>query len=252
MKKLLEEVSNEEAKKITLTLYIFNALFFTLFMLVRTSEMRVFEIGFFFELIFIIGIIRFYTRALKNKNYALWGFTLVMSIYIILRILHFTFINYNLLVLYIAFLAGVFLISLSYLMSSPLYFPRIQWWEYDFRYRGELKALASYMGEDVEVRLADLRRGCASILAFEHMDLGKEISIKVPFGKSEYFIKGRLKTAREDIPGRPIRYGIIIKFASPEQRKAHLELKKIWKLHKKANIRRKFADFKEASDRSGL
>lgn len=252
MKKLLENESSEEKRRTLLTLYMFNALFFTLFLLVRTTEMRIFEIGFFFEFAFIVAVIRFYSRALKNKNYALWGLTGVISLYLLLRILHFTFINYNLLVLYIAFMTGVFLLGLSYFMSSPLYFPRIQWWEYDFRYRGELKATTTYAEKEIEVRLADLRRNCASILAFEKMQLGKEIKIEIPFGQNTYIVKGNLKTAREDIPGRPIRYGISLAFANETERKSHLELKKIWKLHKKANIRRKFSDFKEANESFGL
>lgn len=252
MKKLLENETIEDRRKSNLILYIFNTLLISLFIMARTAEMKVFEVSFFLELFFVVGVIRFYSRAHKNKNYALWGFTAVISLYLILRILHFTFIHYNILVLYIAFLAGIFLIINSYLMSSPLYFPRIQWWEYDFRYRGELKAIARYEQEEVEIRVADLRRHCISFLGFEKIQLGEKVSVEIPFGQNIYKVVGRLKTMREDIPGRPIRYGLLLQFENESDRKIHQELKKIWRLHKKANIRRKFADYKEASEVNGL
>jgi len=247
MKKLLENETRDEKRRSQLTLYIFNALLFTLFIMVRTTLMRVFEISFFIELVFIIGLIKFYSRAHRNKNYALWGFSAVMAIYLLLRILHFTFINYNILVLYVAFLASIFLCVNSYLLSSPLYFPRVQWWEYDFRYRGDLKADASILDKSFEVRVADLRRGCLSFLSFEKITLGEIVDVIIPFGENSYTVKGRLKTSREDIPGRPIRYGLVINLELENERKSLQQLQKMWKRYKKANIRRKFSDYKEAN-----
>lgn len=247
MKKLLEIETKDEKRRSQLTLYIFNTLFFTLFILVRTTLMRVFEFSFFVELIFVVAIMRFYARAHRNKNYALWGFSAVMGMYLILRILHFTFIHYDIFVLYIGFLAIVFLCINSYLLGSPLYFPRIQWWEYDFRYRGELKANGFRVDKKFEVRLADLRRNCMSFLSFEKIGLGETVSLDIPLGKHTYTAKGKLKTAREDIPGRPIRYGLVLQIDSEKEKKSLVDLKKMWKLHKSANIRRKFTDYKEAN-----
>jgi hypothetical protein len=135
----------------------------------------------------------------------------------------------------------------SYLLGSPLYFPRIQWWEYDFRYRGELKAKAFIDKGEFEIRVADLRRGCLSFLSFEKILLGDVVEIKVSFAGTEYAIKGRLKTLREDIPGRPIRYGISLILEEESERKSLQHLKKLWKKNKKAILRRKFSDYKEAN-----
>lgn len=252
MKKLLENETKEERRRSLLTLYILNALLLALFVMARSTEMKIFEIGAFLEMSFVIIVIRFYSRAHMNKNYALWGFTAVIAIYLMLRVLHFTFVNYDPLILNIAFLAGLFLMTNGYFMSSPLYFPRIQWWEYDFRYRGELSAVIRIDEDEYEGRVADLRRNCLSILSFEKFNLGQLLKIEIPFGQNVYKVQGILKTSREDIPGRPIRYGLALVFGAETDRKEHMELKRIWKLNKKANIRRKFADFKEARDSNGL
>ena len=247
MKMLLENETRDEKRRSQLTLYIFNTLLFTMFVLVRTSLMKVFEISFFIELIFVIALIRFYSRAHRNKNYALWGFSAVMAIYILLRILHFTFIDYNILVLYVGFLAAIFLSINSYLLGSPLYFPRVQWWEYDFRYRGDLKAKVKIEGNDFEVRVADLRRGCLSFLSFEKISLGEVVEVMISFGDTSYKVKGRLKTSREDIPGRPIRYGLVLNIETDKEKKALQELRKMWKHFKKANIRNKFLALQESN-----
>lgn len=243
MRKLLEIEFTDERRKSVLTLYTFLVLTLLLFGLIRVVEKSFFEISFFVEFIFIVGILRFYIRAHKNKNYALWGLTLVVALYLMINILHFTFVNYNIFILYIAFLSALFLAINTFVMSSPLYFPRFQWWEYDFRYRGELKADAAVGEVKIEVRVTDLRRDCMSILSFAHIRLGEDLLIEVPFGEKLFTIGGKLKTSREDIPGRPIRYGIKLFINSAQERKNYLELKKIWKLQKKANIRRKFSDY---------
>jgi hypothetical protein len=248
MRKLLEIEINDEIKKSMLTSYAFSFLTFALFLLTRISEKSFFEIGFFIELVFVVGVLRFYARAHRNRNYALWGVSLVISVYLLMNILHFTFVQYNIFILYIAFLAALFLGISSYVMSSPLYFPRVQWWEYDFRYRGDLKATANINDEAKEIRVEDLRRECISFLSFNKIRLGEKITIDIPFGDKLYTVNGQLKTAREDIPGRPIRYGLKLIVVDERDKKSVTELKKVWMMHKKANIRRKFADYKEANE----
>lgn len=252
MRKLQEIEFNDEVRKSLLTLYAFSVLTFSLFILTRFVERSFFEIGFFVELAFIIGLLRFYIRAQKNRNFAFWGLTLVTGVYLLMNILHFTFLEYNIFVLYIAFLAALFLGINSFIMSSPLYFPRIQWWEYDFRYRGDLKASAVINEEAQEVRVADLRRECISFLSFKSLKLGQEVKLEIPFGSKLFTMNGLIKTSREDIPGRPIRYGIKLVINNDSEKKNVSEFKKIWAMNKKAIIRRKFADYNEAKDSSEL
>jgi hypothetical protein len=245
MKKLLEDNSSDEVKKVQVIQYTLTILTFCMFILVRSQDLSFFKLSFYTELIFLFFTFRFYLKAHKNKNYAFWGLTIIIALYLIKNILQFTFIDYNIVVLYLAFLAGIFLLINSYIMSSPLYYPRIQWWEYDFRYRGELKGSLTSGDKNFDIRLADLRRDTLSILGFDQLKLRSEVSIDIPYGSDVYQIHGVVKTIREVIPGRPIRYGISLQIDSEADRKHQKNLMKMWSLHKKAAVRRKFADYKE-------
>jgi hypothetical protein len=248
MRKLLEIEIKDEVKKAKVMLYAVGLLTFSLFFLVRTIERSYFDMDFYVELICLIGLVRFYTRAQRNKNYAFWGFSFLIGLYLLKNILYFTFIDYNIFILYFAFMATLFLGVNSYVMSSPLYYPRLQWWEYDFRYRGELKGVCTFNGNDLEARVADLRRNCTSIQVFGNLPLGSRVKLEIPHNDKIYNFSGVVKTSREVIPGRPISYGLMIDNSIDETKTDLTELMKIWKLHKKANLRKKFSDIKASSN----
>lgn len=244
MKKLLEQENSEEYKKSVAIQYIFNLLTFSLFLLVRIHDQAIFEFDFYLELVILFFLLRFYRFSHRNRNYAFWGYTVMVSLYLLRHLLHFTFIDQNIFVLYLATLSGFFLLINCYVMSSPLYYPRIQWWEYDFRYRGDLKATVYHEGNDFDARMVDLRRECMSVLAFDKLSLGDQINIEIPYGNSKYLLLGEVKTIREDIMGRPLSFGINLVLKDQDSRKNYNELYKLWSMHKKVNIRRKFAELK--------
>ncbi len=245
MKKLLEIEFYDEIKKNYILVGFFSFLVMALFFITRIEEKEVFTIGFIIEFTFLIIILRFYGRALKNRNYAFWGLTAILGIYLLMNILQYSFIHYNVPVLYISLLASVFLGMNVYILSSPLYFPRIQWWEYDFRYRGDIKAKLIIAEESYDIRVADIRRDAISFFSFKQMRLNEEIHLEVPFGTKNFAVIGVLKTAREEIPGRPIRYGLKLIMNDDISRKKYIELRKYWGQQSRANIRRKFRDFQE-------
>lgn len=246
MRKLQEIRDREEFKRTLLTFYFTSILTVAMFVITRISEKSVFNLGFFIELGFLIVSLRFYLKAQVNKNYAFWGVVAALFIYIGMHLLHYTFIDHNILVIYLGMLALIFIFLNAYSLSSPLYYPRIQWWEYDFRYRGELKAKLKLETKESDVRLVDLRRQCISITAFDHLHLGEAYSVELQYGQRTFLLDAFLNTAREDIPGRPIRYGLKLNISSEERKRDYLELQKIWNMHKKANIRRKFANYHES------
>lgn len=245
MRKLLEIEFNDDYKKSLFVQYTISILVFALFLLTRSLERSFFELSFYLEAFLLFLVLKFYRQSHKEKNYAFWGLTLLLALYLIKHILHYTFIDYNIFVLYFSFLSGLFLFINSYIMSSPLYYPRIQWWEYDFRFSGELKATAKVEEETFEARLADLRRNAASVLSFKLLPVDSHIEVDIPYGEKNFHISGVVKTSRELIPGRPIHYGVILDEKTEAQKSTLLELKKIWKLHNTANLRRKFAARKE-------
>ncbi|MAZ49382.1 MAG: hypothetical protein CME65_12550 [Halobacteriovoraceae bacterium] len=245
MKKLVEDESSDDYKKSIVIQYIFNLLTFSLFLLVRIHNKAFFQFNFILEFVGLFLILRYYRHSQKNRNYAFWGYTILVSLYLFIHLLHFSFVDQNIIVLYLAILASLFLIINCLVMSSPLYYPRVQWWEYDFRYRGDLKATIKRAGDEFDARMVDLRREAISVLAFDQISLNQEITITVPYGNSTYELLGKVKTIREDIAGRPISYGVELILKEEKSKKSYLELLRLWSMHKKVNVRRKFSELKE-------
>lgn len=245
MRKLLEIEISDEVKKSHFIQFAVSLLTFALFLMVRATDKSYFNLNFYFECAAIFLLIKFYNRAQRNKNYAFWGFSLLIGIYIVQKLLYFTFVEYHIFIVYFAMLAGVFLFVNAYIMSSPLYYPRVPWWEYDFRYRAELKGEIHFGGKSYPLRLSDLRRNCASIAVFETLPLGSKLSFDIIFNEKTYHLKGTVKTLREVIPGRPITYGVVLEENTEAFRKELNLLKKLWKKKKSANLRRKFEFIKD-------
>lgn len=245
MRKLLEIEITDEVKKSHFIQFAVSLLTFALFLMVRTFEKSYFDLNFYFECAAIFLVIKFYNKAQRNKNYAFWGFSLLIALYIFQKLLYFTFVEYNIFIVYFSMLAGVFLFVNAYIMSSPLYYPRVPWWEYDFRYRAELKGKINFGGKTYPLRLSDLRRNCASIAVFETLPLGSRLSFEIIFNEKVYHLRGTVKTLREIIPGRPITYGVVLEESSESIRKELAQLKKLWQKKKSANLRQKFEFLKD-------
>lgn len=244
MRKILEIELADEVKKSQFIQFAVSLLTIALFLLVRTFEKSYFNLSFYFECAAILILVKFYNRAQRNKNYAFWGFSLAIGLYVIHKLIYFTFVDYQILIVYFSVLAGLFLFLNAFIMSSPLYYPRVPWWEYDFRYRAELKGEGHFSGLSFPLRLSDLRRNCASITVFETLPLGSKMSVDIIFNDKVYKLKGTIKTLREVIPGRPIIYGLVLDEKTEESKKELTELKKLWQKKKTANLRQKFSDLK--------
>ena len=184
----------------------------------------------------------------KQRNYSFWGISFLLGLYLLKVILKYTFIDYQIFILYFGFLAVLFLGINCYIMSSPLFFPRVQWWEYDFRYRGDLKSFIKIGDKIIESRVTDLRRDAACVESFEAIDLDSKIDLEVEHDGSIYMAPATVKTSKEIIKGRPIRYGIVFDLKNEEFRSSYQTLKKLWAKNKKVKIRRKFGELKEINE----
>lgn len=244
MRKLLEIELADEVKKSQFIQFAVSLLTIALFLLVRTFEKSYFNLSFYFECAAILILLKYYNKAQRNKNYAFWGFSIAIGLYVVHKLIYFTFFEYQILIVYFSMLAGLFLLLNAFIMSSPLYYPRVPWWEYDFRYRAELKGEGHFSGLSFPLRLSDLRRGSASLAIFETLPLGGKMKIDIIFNEKVYKLNGTIKTLREVIPGRPIVYGIVLEQKSPEARAELIELKKLWNKKKSANLRQKFQEMK--------
>lgn len=160
---------------------------------------------------------RSYIRTIKNLYYTYWTFSIAFGVL-------------NFLLFWSAFFSRhsegsyFYLLSIilnaigSYMVFSPIFYPRVSWWEYDFRYREDLKAYTETDNYCFECRISDIRREAACLVAFEDMDLGQEILCKLKLDNGSVEIKGRVLSKREYLIGRGFTYGI--KFVLEENKAA--------------------------------
>jgi hypothetical protein len=245
MKKIFEIDINEDFKRAIISQYFLMIFTFLLSIVIHTHEKSIINFGFLVEIVLLGLGFKFYFTAQKNRNYAYWGITFLIAGFLIMNVLHYTFVDYDIFILYISFLAGIFLAINSYVMSSPLFYPRVQWWEYDFRFRGDLKTQVETKNKSLEGRLTDLRRGCGSFDIFSYIALDSNVVLKVSIDEKTYLLSGQVKTIKQVTPGRPIRYGVKIDLSDDEVKSTYLDIKKIWDENKKAKLSNKFSESTE-------
>lgn len=163
-------------------------------------------------------------RSIKRLYYSSWTFLF----FFLFLLLYYFFSHVEIINLPTLF-AAIMLILALYELSSPLYFPRVPWWEYDFRYRSDLSVLidGTYPG-----RLTDLRRFAGGLVSFQHFDIQQKIQLKVE-SKDEIIIATVL-AKREILVGRGLVYGIKFSKQSSKEKQNYLLLAREWKKrHKK-------------------
>lgn len=240
VKKFFEIDINDDFRRAIISQYFLMFFTFLLAILIAVKETSFLNFSFLVEILLMGLGFNFYFQAQKNRNYAYWTLSLCVGIYLFLCVLRYTFVNYDIFILYITFLSVIFLFINCYIMSSPLFYPRVQWWEYDFRYRGDIKSLLRFDGKMYSSRLTDLRRSTACIEAFDFLPLNSKVSLEAEFEEKLYVLEGIIKTSKEIIPGRPIRYGVKFFLEEDNAKETLSLLTKIWNTNKKVKLRNKF------------
>jgi len=240
MNRFFEKDINDDFRKAILTQNALLIFLFSLSICSAIAERSIFSFSYFIELTFLVWGSVFYYKAQRNRNYAYWTISLGILVYLLLDILQSTFVTGNMFILYLAFLAFIFLILNCYTMSSPLFYPRVQWWEYDYQFRADLKALIRYDGSVMKARLTDYRRYSACVECFDFIPLDSEIFVEVNFDDQNFLLKGKVKTYKGVIAGRPFRYGVRFTFDEVITKSIYLKLLKIWKNNKQVRLRSKF------------
>jgi hypothetical protein len=189
-----------------------------------------------FEIVFILMIFKGYIKSLKNFNYGFWGFSAVILIFIFKSLIVHSLVDYNQLFVLMGILGLTIFTVNSYTMSSPIYYPRVQWWEYDYKYRADLKIKVNIENITYSARLSDLRRSQASIEAFEVFKIGTPGKLILKYDEVTYELNFEIKSFKNIINGRPNRYGLKL----DKSNKSFSAIKKIWSKNKKVKLRSKF------------
>lgn len=181
--------------------------------------------GFFTTINFIIVVFLgfFKYRTLKRIHYTYWFLAVINLIYIFTYLFAFFDKNH---ILFQLILSTVFLLFEMYLISSPIFYPRASWWEYDFRYRPDIKVKIRIEDLNFDGRIADIRRDCISLLMFKK--LSKNSNIEITSEKYDFVIHGTILTIKEPNPGRGYSYGVKLKIS-----KDNLKVKQIFNERKK-------------------
>jgi hypothetical protein len=205
------------------------------------STQSVLNFSFFFQFILLIVAYNFYYSALSHLYYSYWNMSFIFGIYYLVSLSR-NFLVLGNSMIGVLFLVSLFFLSMAcYIISSPLYYPRFHWWEYDFRFRADIRCWVEAEGKQFRGRLSDLRRGAACLELFHAMPAGHPIQISVEILNQNFTLFGEVRSRREPIIGRSIIYGIKFLNQDLEQKQRLKFLSNYWNETKKIKIRNKFA-----------
>ena len=238
LKRLNLQKSYDKVKFFTIIQFV---LVLTGFISEAIVTQTVFYFSFIFQFALIVVAFNFYYKALSNLFYSYWNMSLLFAIYYLVSLMR------NLLVTGYPWISALFIVSLillimaSYIVSSPLYYPRVHWWEYDFRFRADIRCIVEVEGLQQKGRLSDLRRGAACLELFKHVNVGAPIQVNVEILNQNFTLDAEVRSKREPIIGRSIVYGVKFLNSDLEQRQRLKFLANYWRESKKIKIRNKFS-----------
>jgi hypothetical protein len=176
-------------------------------------------------------------RLLKRLYYSFWPFLGFLSLFLILKIFYQPFFSMS----FVAYSAALFLLVIqAYSLWTPIFYPIVSWWEYDFRYRDDLKINVLIKDEKSDGRLTDLRRGAGCIASFKDFKLGETLKIE-PFDDLESMkFKVEVMSKRKYSVGRPYNYGVRFILDDPSDVSVFSNFVKFWKSERKLKQKKKF------------
>lgn len=217
------------------------ALVFGAFIAEAVATKTVFYFSFIFQFVVIVAAFNFYYKALSNLFYSYWNISVILVVYYMVSMARNFFTNG------LPMIGSLFVISLflliwaSYIISSPLYYPRVHWWEYDFRFRADIRCLVEVDDHQYRGRLSDLRRGAACLELFNPIQVGQPVQINIEILNQNFTLSAEVRSKREPIIGRSMVYGVRFNDTDLENRQRLKFLTNYWKESKKIKIRNKFA-----------
>ncbi len=190
--------------------------------------------SFLFDLICVVifvFVFRSNERVFKKLQYSLWSFLASL----ILWNLWLIFNSDSVIVQNAALISGVLFFSLGLHMSPPYLYPRLTWWEYDFRFNGDLKILVHRNESSVQGRLTDLRKNAGCVHLFENLKPGDKFTIDYKMGEENLKNEVQIVSRREAFFGRGYLYGVRFLFdkENPGAKKNYKRLSRIWRVKKK-------------------
>ncbi len=176
-------------------------------------------------------------RLLKRLYYSFWTFVGILALFLVLKIFGQPFFSMS----FVAYLTSLVLLGiLSYSLWSPIFYPIVSWWEYDFRYRDDLKIKVEFEDEKSDGRLTDLRRQAGCVASFKDFKLGEVLTIE-PFDELKAMrFKVEIMSKRKYSVGRPFNYGVRFLLEKDGDTSLFHNFVKFWKNERKLKLKKKF------------
>jgi hypothetical protein len=193
------------------------------------------------RLLFFLYLSTPYYKTIKHRYYTYWSFSTILFFYILFKINEQFYVVHHVHIGVLYLISCLLLIFKMYILSSPIYYPRVSWWEYDFRYRDDLKIGVKVHDLEYIARLTDLRRLAGCVALFEELKLGDEIIMNAKVDDISVTLRGQVMSKRKDLIGRPLIYGVQFKFDSRSNKKRYIQLLRLWKKEKNNKRKLKFA-----------
>ncbi len=190
---------------------------------------------FLIQATFLLFFFFFLRKLLRGLYYSYWTFTGFLGVFIIVQISQASFWEFS----FFSYLTSLaLLVSEAYLLWSPIFYPIVSWWEYDFRYRDDLKVRVSVDDITFDGRLTDLRRDAGCVAIFKELEIGKEIIIEPLHTFKEVSFKAEIMSKRQYSLGRPHNYGV--KFQTENNKALFDKFCIFWKKERKEKLSKKF------------
>lgn len=234
----IEQTFKSETRTIK---FLVHAFFFLIHLAIMTEFVNdpKFRIG--LRLFFFIWLTKPYYKTIKYRYYTYWTFSGLLFSYVLFKIYEQFFVMNHEQIGILYLISIIILIVKMYILSSPIYYPRVSWWEYDFRYRDDLKITVKSGEVEFFARLTDLRRHAGCVAMFEELKPGDEIIINAALGSDNVILRCAVMSKRRDVIGRPLIYGVQFKFDSKSNKKRYVSLERLWRKQKHSKRKMKFA-----------
>lgn len=222
--------------------FLMRAFFFIIHLAIMTEivDNPRFRLG--VRLVFFLWFAKPYYKTIKHRYYTYWSLSIFLFLHLFYKAYEQYFIHPHPHIGFLYLSAVLILLLKMYILSSPIYYPQVSWWEYDFRYRDDLKIAVKADELESPARLTDLRRQAGCVAMFKELKLGQEIVVAANMENESVLLRGLVMSKRRDLIGRPLIYGVQFKFDSRSNKKRYGQLETLWKKQKDSKKKMKFAN----------
>jgi hypothetical protein len=194
-----------------------------------------------FSFVFASGAVSVYfyflSRLQRRLYYSFWSFFGILCFYLLYKVLTQPIFSME----SVAFISSLILLGImAYSLWSPIFYPIVSWWEYDFRYRDDLRVKVIANDEKSDGRLTDLRKGAGCIASFKTFKVGDEIEIEPFEDLDSVRFRVEIMSKRKYSLGRPFNYGVRFVLDGGSDNHLFKNFVRFWKNERKLKMKKKF------------